>query len=78
MEISGFKWKNCFKYIPRTKIKSPNITKVRSLMVKNNPSSQRTVSKSLKCSLSTVNKIINNNLNFKKSKDTMLTIESRT
>lgn len=37
-------------------------------MLKENPPSQRTVAKSLKCSVSTVNKMINVDLNLKKSK----------
>ena len=45
-----------------------NAAKVRSLILKENPATQRTVAKSLKCSVSTVNKIINVDLNLKKAK----------
>lgn len=62
---SGTKISN--KY-PRKKRTSSTIAKVRCLMLKENPPSQRTVAKSLKCSVSTVNKMINVDLNLKKAK----------
>lgn len=62
---SGTKIPN--KY-PRKKRTSSTIAKVRCLMLKENPPSQRTVAKSLKCSVSTVNKMINVDLNLKKAK----------
>ncbi|GBL72034.1 hypothetical protein AVEN_115061-1 [Araneus ventricosus] len=37
----GFKWKNCSKYDPKKKRSSSSIAKMRSLMLKENPQSQR-------------------------------------
>lgn len=62
---SGTKIPN--KY-PKKTWTSSTIAKVRCLMLKENPPSQRTVAKSLKCSVSTVNKMINVDLNLKKAR----------
>ena len=63
---SGAKIPN--KY-PKKKLTSSTNAKVRCLMLKENPPlSQSTDAKSLKCSVSTVNKMISVDLNLKKAK----------
>lgn len=52
-------------YVPQNKNNYSNIAKVRYFMIQENFRSQRTVTKSLKCSVSTVSKIINTDLNKK-------------
>lgn len=53
---------------PKKKRTTANVVKVRSLILKENPATQRSVAKSIKCALSTVNKIINSDLSLKKAK----------
>lgn len=59
------KWRFVSSFVPNQK-NSSDITVVRYLMVKDNFPSRKTVAKIWKYSVSTINKIINNDLSFNK------------
>ncbi len=67
-ENSAFSGKILPIIYPRKKRKFFNVVKVRSLALRESPLSQITVAKSLKCSMSTVNRMINADLKLKKAK----------